>query len=853
VDPSRLAPTQFYNASVRVDSLVTAYLRVQHDAADRCEAYRDSCLLGRVWLKQRGFSGRIRNGGFGNFEWAVMVALLLQAGGSKGLPAFSAGYSSYQLFKATLQYIVSKDLSRTPQIVGKGSFDFPKWGDGVPILFDAGRSLNILFKMTAWSWRLLQHEAKASLAALNDSTVDHFEATFISRVDVPLYRFDQLVEIPVRALLKSDSTEGLEERLGAKCLELYNALCQGLADRVRLVSLHQPEEQSWDVGSTALPISLASNLLVGLTMDPANANRLIDHGPAAEQKKEAASFRKFWGEKSELRRFKDGSILESLVWTEKGNTRSIFRQVLAYVLIRHFGQKLHDACLFVGDQHIQLLSSSAGGSQAGLAPFQPTMTAFQTLERDIRSAEGLPLQIRHIRAADPQLSYSTIQAPFTPGRSSVTTPADIILQFEGSTRWPDDLFAIQRTKVAFLLRLGELLEEGTEGVSAKTGLENQSSSLLNRAYLDVLYPNGAAFRIRIHHDREAPLLERRLKLKALGAAERNETATALADYKRVFLRSPIHTQAVQSLCTRFDVFSASTRLVKRWFSSHLLSPHFAPSLIELFVARAFIDPYPWAVPACPVTGFLRTLFFLSKWDWRNEPWIIDLSGESMTKADRSSVATRFEAWRKIDPALNRVVLFAASNVDPDGATWTDHAHPPRVVAARMTQLAKAATKLVKEQGLQIGVDMGMLFVSSLKDYDFLVDLNPATMKKGRRKKEKPGVYKNLQTQSLASPGDHAGSDLVRLFIQDLRAAYGETFLLFWDENDGDVIGGLWNPQLECRPWKLKLAYSSAPFTRNTGKETTEDVEVSANKEAILSEVARLGGDLISKVESMHTK
>jgi hypothetical protein len=33
-------------------------------------------------------------------------------------------------------------------------------------------------------------------------------------------------------------------------------------------------------------------------------------------KEESASFQAFWGEKSELRRFKDGSILESLVWSE---------------------------------------------------------------------------------------------------------------------------------------------------------------------------------------------------------------------------------------------------------------------------------------------------------------------------------------------------------------------------------------------------------------------------------------------------------------------------------------------------------------------------------------------------------
>ena len=38
-------------------------------------------------------------------------------------------------------------------------------------------------------------------------------------------------------------------------------------------------------------------------------------------------------------------------------------------------------------------------------------------------------------------------------------PADVILQFEGSGRWPDDLVAIQRTKIAFLLKINDMLQE----------------------------------------------------------------------------------------------------------------------------------------------------------------------------------------------------------------------------------------------------------------------------------------------------------------------------------------------------------------------------------------------------------
>ena len=46
-------------------------------------------------------------------------------------------------------------------------------------------------------------------------------------------------------------------------------------------------------------------------MDPDHANRIVDKGPPADHAAEAAAFRAFWGEKAELRRFQDGSILEA--------------------------------------------------------------------------------------------------------------------------------------------------------------------------------------------------------------------------------------------------------------------------------------------------------------------------------------------------------------------------------------------------------------------------------------------------------------------------------------------------------------------------------------------------------------
>ena len=847
--PSKPQPTPFYNASLRVDGLVSAYLRLQHNAAKTCDGYRDACVLGRIWLRQRDFAGRIRSGSFGNFEWAVMIALLLQGGGPKGAPVFSSGYSSYQLFKATLQYLSSKDLSKAPAFIGGEPVDLPT-SDGVPVFFDVSRSLNILFKMTPWSYKLLQREARVSVAALNDIVFDQFDATFIMKLDSPLTRFDYVINIPTNVLVPLSERWHISENLLNQSRLLFNTLTKGLTDRVHLICVQLPDENVWDVNAESERIDTGSTLSICLGVDPVKANRTIDHGPSAEEKKEAADFRRFWGDKAELRRFKDGSILECLVWEHKDDHRSILEQVVSYVLEKHVGKEVAQNARFIGNQHYSVLGQRALGKQSGLAPFQTLMSALQTLERDIRGLDGLPLQIRQLLASSPQLSYSSTQAPLQAGYMLMGKPADVILQFEGSARWPDDLRAIQRTKIAFLLKLADLLSTSVEAVHARVGLENDGNPLLNQAFLDIVYNSGASFRLRIHHDREATLLERRMSLTTLGSVEKADAASALATYKRVFLKEPAHTQAIQTLCTRHPMLSPSIRLAKKWFSSHMLSPHFHPALIELFVARTFTNPYPWDTPCSPTTALLRTLTFLARWDWRAGPWITDVSAEGggLRDADMAALTTRFDAWRNIDPAMHRLALFVASSADRDGNTWTDGARPPKVVAARMTALARAAVAEVKSAGLEL--DFGRLFASGLDDYDFTIFLDRKVVSRNQAG-QKRTAFKNLELQIDDEQVEAVGYDPVSLFIRDLEDLYGDAMVLFYDGDGGDVVAGLWDPQTERRAWKLKLGYSTIPVVaaqKPASEGEEKKVDVNINKAAILNEIARLGGDMVAKID-----
>lgn len=816
-------PTSYYNASLRAEATVAQYHKCLYLASQKCEAFRDACILGRTWLQQRGYKGSFQNGGFGGFEWAALISLLFEGGGPSGQPILLRSYSSYQIFKATIQFLAGRDLTQ-PLLLFANEVALPHDG---PVLYDGRRGLNVLYKMTPWSYAALRYDASLTLKMLNESREDNFDRIFIVRVDEPALRFDRLVSFPQS--FHGDTLRALREQTA-----LYAVLSRALGDRVKLISFASQCVSSWSVRSKASTKRASSNLSVGLLLDADNVGRVVDHGPSAEEKEEATSFRAFWGEKAELRRFKDGSILESLVWSDDTQQNSIVHQILTHVLDRHFHMKETEFQI-LGDDYDELLQEESDGVWSNSSSlFQPFNEAFKELERSIRDMDDVPLEIRHLAPASSLLRYTALRVR---RQDEAREPADVILQFESSARWPDDFAAIQMTKVAFLLKIGDSLESSGAASSCRVGLENETSQVLNNAFLDIFHVSGVLFRLRIHHDREQTLLERQLKDKTISAREREEVAFALFSYKKTFVQSPRLTQGLRSLCTRFPLLAPTIRLVKLWFRSHLFSASISDELIELLTTRVFTQPHPWDSPSSIMTGFLRTIHTLARWDWQQEPFVVDLAG-NLNPETVEAIRTRFTAWRNIDPAMNTVALFVASDVDPDGVTWTQYEMPSKVVAGRMSVLVKAAMNLLRKQGNALQVSD--LFQTSLAPYDFVIHLHP---KITENRSFSPSKYKNLATTATSTRADKMA--VVKSFVHDVQACYNQSVLLFHGDERCGVVAGLWNPQMtKPRSWNLKTAYSTVPAPTE-GNQT----QVVINQLAILNEIARLGDGLIEKIET----
>lgn len=844
--------TPFYNNTLKAEGAFIHYLRILTWAKNNAPAFADACILGRIWLQQRGFGGSVSQGGFGHFEWAIIVALLLQTGGRNGQAALSTSLSANELFKAAIQFVSDNDFSKKPVVLGSAKQGLENITEAGPVLHHAATGLNILHKMTQWSSGLLQSYAKSTLDLFADDAAEKFEPTFIVRSNIHSQIFDAIFQINTADMTRSSSPDcrGAVWEFSA---EVYKTLKKAYGNRAQLVHIQQPPTKTWSLGAS-LP-SGTSQVLVGVIFDFAQMARQMEHGPPAEEQRDAARFRSFWGEKAELRRFKDGSILECLEW--RGNQPyQICEEISRHILKRHL-KLTSEEINFYGQGYYNVISFSA----VDKAAFDSARQAFQTLETDVRNLDDLPLQIRQLSSVSPLSRYSSIYPPLIGAHQGSVQTMDVNLYFEVSNKWPENLVAIQEAKIEFLLDLDRRLVSAHENIRTYLGREDRPLGPENLTYLDVVYDTGAAFRLRIFCDLEETLLLRQTANKTLEQHIRDKAAESLARFRWQFETLPLHAQTIATYSTRFFALSQTIRLVKQWFAAQKLSGHFSEELIELFVLHVFLRPYPWRIPSSVATGFLRTLDFLARWDWRETALILD-SADDLVADDRLSVRRTLEDWRRRDPHLNRTVLIVATSHDRTGLAYTRNG-PSRLIVTRMTLLAKAASRLLRREDHRLDVP-AQLFRPSLADYDVLFHLSSkaarAVMRDAAVETAVVPVsrsrYKNLDGITGKTPLPvRAGP--AEILIRKLQALYADTLIFFHgtlgtigvdsghgggDEQE-NIVGAIWNPRLQRQKFRAGLPYNFKSVANEDGDDVVE-----VNREAVLLEIARIGGELIKKIE-----
>ncbi|KAG8684926.1 hypothetical protein FRC09_015057 [Ceratobasidium sp. 395] len=396
---------------------------------------------------------------------------------------------------------------------------------------------------------------------------------------------------------------------------------------------------------------------------------------------------------------------------------------------------------------------------------------------------------------------------------------DVVLQLEKSARWPDDLAAIQKIKLAFFVGIADALRAQDDNIRAAAALDPDASEtdIHDNCSLEVLTPSGFAFRLRIYHDREKTLLDGIISDKKAMPGAVAAAKDALRVHEMRFVHAPRHHAAVAALAHRFPSYTPAVRLALRWLGAHLLLPHIPHALVELIVAREFLRP--GTPPASAPTAFARVVQTLKNWRWREEPLVVPVfSSLDETGKDGKKLAKEAEeackALRREDPTMSRGAWVVVTEEDTTGLRWSGCASggPRAIIAARVEQIAQASLEYI------LGHDTieRTLFVHPLSDYDFVIRLDPKVLPRyGENIGADPKFWTASRGFANAREGEIeplVGFDPAAEYLADLQRAFGHVAIFFYDPHGGALIAGLWDPKptTQVTAFKVMLGYSSMP-------------------------------------------
>ncbi|XP_020572255.1 nucleolar protein 6 isoform X2 [Phalaenopsis equestris] len=689
-DTSRATP--YYNSSILEDMFMEENADFVKNTFNGWNSLGDALLLLKVWARNRTsiYTHDCLNG------YLISIILSYLAGGPGG-NHINKSMKAMLIFRVTLKFISSnllaKGLSLRPLTQSKPSNEeMMNWLKAFPtVLYDATGHANLLFCLTKTAFAELQDEAAWTVNCIDKCRGGEFEEIFMTKVDFAA-KFDACLRINFKGNSIVNSFDFCldDERWGLVEKHVQSVLQQGLSDRAKLIRVIWGSAPSnWSIKEGFENFGKEPMLVGFLLNSEEKCFRVVDIGPHAENKEEAANFRKFWGEKAELRRFKDGTIAESTVWEcAPWQRHLIMKRITEYVISKHFILPKEDI-LYVVDQ---LDFSLHLGGKDPISSSTSLLEAFETLSKRLRLLEDVPLRISSVQPLDAAFRQSAVFPPephpliyekgiaktlpkFT---TTCIKPLTVMIQLEGSGNWPSDAAVIEKTKVAFLLKICESLQARWGMLCSAT--ESEVNVLVE----------GYAFSLKILHERSLHLLG-------------NQAGNDIIKSKRyideeLFLRSQ-HSSMINGLNGRYPAYGSVVRLAKRWVSSHLFSSFVEEEAIELIVAYLFLRPFPFHAPLSRITGFLRFLRLTSNYDWTFSPLIIDLN-EDFIPQDEWEINENFLSCRKSSEEnmqnLERA-MFLATTYDKTSKAWTKclpNVETLRRMAAYARSSADLLTKLI---------------------------------------------------------------------------------------------------------------------------------------------------------------
>jgi U3 small nucleolar RNA-associated protein 22 len=378
---------------------------------------------------------------------------------------------------------------------------------------------------------------------------------------------------------------------------VMNILRKGLNERISFV--------------TPLSRDQSSDLAIGMKFSIENAFNIVDKGPQSNNP-EAEDFRKFWGSKSEIRRFKDGSITESVLWCSAnaptGEKRLICEKIVAFLLKHHFNIGKEKISIAGSQFDVAIRNIFNEMNETNEERSLSAIRGFDEMSKELRNLSELPLEIVGVLGIDAAFRYADLTPPLAnasatkngfvnkelKGKFLAQKVLSGILQLAPSGKWPDEVDAMKRIKAAFYIEIGK-----------RMAVQYPSTPVCVKSDCVEILKSKQLFKLKIVHPKEIALAKETISTSnnLTKLYKTNEESLKL-EFENSLL--PKLTSFLHGLHHRFPSFGPTVAMAKRWLYSQFIDTYLWPDeCTELIIAEMFLKNYPMEPPSSPQTGFFR--------------------------------------------------------------------------------------------------------------------------------------------------------------------------------------------------------------------------------------------------------
>lgn len=231
--------------------------------------------------------------------------------------------------------------------------------------------------------------------------------------------------------------------------------------------------------------------------------------------------------------------------------------------------------------------------------------------------------------------------------------------------------------------------------------------------------------------------------------------------------------------------------------------------------------------------FFRFLQHVATSSFENDMVVVNFN-DDMEPEQIDELEVNFRKNRKKFPPI---FIVTSCDLPHQYGVWSTRA-PSIYILKRVQHLAQCSIQIVAENFTKLSMNVVKdLFTPSLEGYNLLIHLNDKYIKKVDIVRYNFINFKPVQLdQKVAISG---GIDFVDIFLKELRSAFDNIALFFYNPIGSNKIAVLWKPSIKER---RKFAASHV----NMCKINNEKLELNIN--AIYNDIQIIGKGLIESIE-----